>query len=282
MRIIKQAALSIALIGVTISSGYAQVKTPRPSPNWEIEQEVGLTEVEVKYSRPGMKGRSIFGELVAYDKMWRTGANEATSIKIKDTLMFAGNKVAPGKYSLLTIPGETEWTIILNTDAKTSVNSYKQEKDAARFTVKSQKYTETIETFTIDFSNLTDNSADMRILWENTLVLIPIEAQTDAAVMKSIEKTLAGASSRDYYSSARYYFENDKDIKKAVEWINKAVAMDSADPKFWVLYWQAEILKKSGDKKGAIAAATKSKELAAAAKYDEYVKKNDDLIKSMK
>ena len=282
MKNVKHTLLGLALTGLIALQGFSQVTTPRPSPNCEVEQEIGLTEVEVKYSRPGIKGRKIYGDLVPFGKLWRTGANSATSIKTKDTLMFAGNKLAPGKYSLFTIPGESEWTIVFNKDANASVPQYKQEKDALRFTVKPEKYGETVETFTIEFSNLTDNSANMRLLWENTLVNIPISAQTDAMVMKSIEKTLVGASSRDYYLSARYYFENGKDIKQATTWINKAVEMDAQDPKFWVVYWQAEILKKSGDKKGAIAAAEKSKELAIKAKYDEYVKKNDAIINSLK
>lgn len=260
----------------------AQIKTPQPSPTAEIEQAIGLTKVEVSYSRPGVKGRTIFGELVAYGKLWRTGANKATTIKTESDIMLAGKSLKKGKYSVFTIPGESEWTVIINSDITASTSKYAEDKDIMRFTVKSSKTVVKVESFTMLFSNLTDNSADWQIMWENTMITIPVKSAVDKEVMAKIESVMSGPSSRDMYVAAKYYYDNDKDIAKALEWINKAVALDGDDQKFWVVHWQAKITAKSGDKKGAIAAAEKSKVLAQKAEYAEYVKKNDELINSLK
>ena len=260
----------------------AQIKTPQPSPTAEIEQAIGLTKVEVSYSRPGVKGRTIFGDLVAYGKLWRTGANSATTIKTESDIMLAGKSLKKGTYSVFTIPGESEWTIIINSDATASTNKYAEDKDIMRFTVKSSKTAVKVESFTMLFSNLTNDSADWQIMWENTMITIPVKSAVDKEDIEKIESVMSGPSSRDIYVAAKYYYNNDKDIAKALEWINKAVALDGDDQKFWVVHWQAKITAKSGDKKGAIAAAEKSKVLAQKAEYAEYVKKNDELIKSLK
>ncbi len=259
-----------------------QIKTPKPSPYAEVEQVIGLTEVELSYSRPGKKGRAIFGDLVPYDKLWRTGANLATTIEAEGDIMVGDKMLKEGKYSVFTIPGKDEWIVIINSDATASTARYTEEKDVLRIKVKPVKTGMKIETFTMLFANLTDNSADWQILWDNVLVTIPIKVEVDKAVMDKIAKVTSGPSSRDLYVAAQYYYNNDKDIKQSLSWINKAVEMDGDDQKFWVVYWQAMILAKSGDKKGAIAAAEKSKQLATEAKYDSYVKKNDDLINSLK
>ena len=213
---------------------------------------------------------------------WRTGANKATTIKTESDIMLAGKSLKKGKYSVFTIPGESEWTVIINSDITASTGKYAEDKDIMRFTVKSSKTAVKIESFTMLFSNLTDNSADWQIMWENTMITIPVKSAVDKEVMAKIESVMSGPSSRDMYVAAKYYYDNDKDIAKALEWINKAVALDGDDQKFWVVHWQAKITAKSGDKKGAIAAAEKSKVLAQKAEYAEYVKKNDELINSLK
>ncbi len=282
MRIMNLKFTGIAIAMFCFVGASAQIKTPQPSPTAEIEQAIGLTKVEVSYSRPGVKGRTIFGELVAYGKLWRTGANKATTIKTESDIMLAGKSLKKGKYSVFTIPGESEWTVIINSDITASTSKYAEDKDIMRFTVKSSKTVVKVESFTMLFSNLTDNSADWQIMWENTMITIPVKSAVDKEVMAKIESVMSGPSSRDMYVAAKYYYDNDKDIAKALEWINKAVALDGDDQKFWVVHWQAKITAQSGDKKGAIAAAEKSKVLAQKAEYAEYVKKNDELINSLK
>lgn len=278
---LKSLFIAVGVLGCMSLSVNGQVKTPQPSPTAEIEQKIGLTEIEITYSRPGIKGRKIYGELVPFGEVWRTGANAATKIEVKDPIKVAGKDLLPGKYSILTIPDAGEWTIIFNSDPKTSVSNYDQAKDVFRFKVKPKAYAERTESFTIDFANFKDNGADVRLIWENTIVSFPIEVETAKMVQETIDKTLAGPSSRDYYQSARYYAENDMDINKAVEWINKAVELDGEDQKFWVTHWQAKILAKSGDKKGAIKAAEKSLELSKAANYMSYIENNEKLLKEL-
>jgi hypothetical protein len=268
---------TIALMALTLS-GNAQIKTPAPSPLGKVSQMIGLTEVKVAYSRPSVKGRAIFGELVPFDQLWRTGANAATTIKFEDKINIGGVDVAPGKYSVFTIPGAVEWTFILNKDAKAQTGSYSQEKDVLRYKVKSTSLPVQVETFTIGFEAVKENSAVLRLMWAQTAVDIPIVTEVDNQVMKAIDKTLAGPSAGDYYTAARYYFDNAKDINKAHEWINKAVEMGKDEPKFWVIYRQALIKEKVGDTKGALAAAEASKALAIKADYAEYVKMNDEII----
>ncbi len=275
--------IGIGLAMLLMSTANAQqIKTPQPSPYGEVEQVIGLTEVELSYSRPGVKDRTIFGDLVPYGKIWRTGANAATKIEVEGDVMLSGKKLSKGKYSVFTIPGKDEWTVIINSDSKASVSQYKEDKDVLRFTVKPMKTASKVETFTMLFANVTSNSADWQIMWENTMISIPVSVEVDKAIMSKIAAVTSGPSSRDLYVAAKYYYDNDKDIKQALAWINQSVEMDGDDQKFWVVYWQAMILAKSGDKKAAIAAAEKSKGLAEAAKYDAYVKKNDQLIKSLK
>ena len=269
-------ALSITFLG------YSQnIKTPQPSPGATVKQSLGLSDVSIKYSRPGVKERKIFGELVQYGKVWRTGANRATTIKLENDVTVEGKELKAGKYAIMTIPGETDWTVIFSNNLKVTENSYKQEDDALRITAKSKNYGEKVETFTINFTEVKDDNLNVQFLWENTSVSFNIKTDVDAEVMKMIDKTMAGVSAGDYYKSAQYYYSADKDINQAVVWINKAVEMDKENPKFWIIHWQAKIKAKAGDKKGALAAAEASKKLAIEAKYDAYVVKNDDLIKEL-
>lgn len=281
MKNLKIMGLGIALMCFA-STNAQQIKTPAPSPYAEVKQVIGLTDVNVTYSRPGVKGRTIFGDLVAYGTLWRTGANRATTIEVEGDVSIGGKEVKKGKYSVFSIPGKDEWTVIINSDATASTGKYKKENDVCRITVKPNKTSAKIETFTIQFANLKDNSADLQIMWENTLVSIPVTVDVEKQVLAKIDNVMAGPSSRDLYAAAKYYYDNDKDINQAVKWINKSVEMDGENQKFWVVHWQAQILAKSGDKKAAIAAAEKSKALAEKAEYDEYVKKNETLINSLK
>lgn len=222
----------LSLATVVATSVQAQVKTPRPSPNAEIEQEIGLTEIEVEYSRPSAKGREIFGGLVPYETMWRTGANAATTIKFDDDMKVEGMEIKQGKYSLFTIPGKEKWTIVFNARDDINVWDYDESGEVLRFDVEPIELKDMVETFTINFNEIRDDAVTMELIWEYTKVPIKITTNTDQAVMASIEKTMAGPEARDMYLSARYYYQNDKDVKQALEWIQKASELDP--DKYWV------------------------------------------------
>lgn len=269
-------------VGITQQT-YAQLSTPAPSPYSTVSQVVGLTEVEIAYSRPAMKGRDIYGELVPFESLWRTGANAATKISFPEPLSIEGKELAAGEYSIFTIPGKGEWTIILNKDAKVSVANYDQSKDAARFTVKPQKTKMDFESFTIMFSDIKDNSAKINIIWENTLVPISItDPDVDQKVMAQIEEQIPTAGNNDnvYFAASSYYFENNKDLEQAAEWVDKAVEIN--DEKYWVMHLQAKIHAKLNNKEKAIEAAEKSKALADKAGNPDYVKLNNQLIATLK
>ncbi|NOT76404.1 MAG: DUF2911 domain-containing protein [Cyclobacteriaceae bacterium] len=263
----------------------AQVMSPAPSPAATVSTVVGLTDVKVEYSRPKAKGRKIFGDgnLTPYGQIWRTGANSGSKITFGDDVKFGGMDVPKGTYLILTIPGATEWTVILYKDVAMGGNTgdYKQANDQTRVVVKSEKLTEKVETFTIEISDLSDNSktANLQIMWENTSVKVPITVEFDTKVMKSIEASTK-INPNNLFSAGVYYFENGKDIKQAYEWVSAAAA---ANPNaYWVAYQKAKIQKAMGDKKGAIESATASRIVAEKEKNMDYVKLNDDLIKSLK
>ncbi len=253
----------------------AQLDVPRPSPLGKVTQAVGLNEITIEYSRPGVKDRVIFGDLVPYGKLWRTGANAATKITLKDDAKFEGNDIPTGEYSLLTIPGQTEWTIIINKDATASVSKYDQSKDQVRFTVKPQKVADKVETMTFNIANVETDNADIELVWENTKVSFKMTTEVDSKVMKQIEEAMKGVSSNTYYRSAAYYLETGKDLKKALEWVNKAL---ETEQKFWMLHTKAKIQAGLGDYKGAIETAKKSKEVAIQEKNDDYIALNDKAI----
>lgn len=255
----------------------AQISTPAPSPLAKMEQMVGLTEVHLEYSRPSAKGRTIFGDLVPYDKLWRTGANAATKVTFSENVVIEGQDLEAGSYALFTIPGEDEWTIIFNTDTEQGgTGNYDEEKDALRVTVKPQALSQHVETFTIGINDITSSSATMNLRWENTQVIVPFTVFTDIQVEASIAQVMGGPSSRDYYAAASYYLAEGKDPKQALEWINKHLEMD--EPKFWTLLAKSRIQAEAGNLKAAIKTAEQSKKMAMDAGYDSYVKMNEENI----
>jgi len=265
----------------------AQVQTPQASSPATVTNVVGLTEVKIEYARPKAKGRKIFGEgndfLVPYGRLWRTAANQGSKITFSDDVKFGGSDVPKGSYLLLTIPGASEWTVILYKDVAMGGNTqdYTQSKDQARITVKAEKLTEKVETFTLEISDIAENSktANIQISWENTSVKAPITVDFDSKVMKSIEASTK-VSPNNLYQAALYYLENNKDLKQASEWITTAAT--SSPDAYWIWYTKARILKGLGDKKGAAESATASKAAAEKAKNADYVKMNDELIKGLK
>jgi hypothetical protein len=267
----------------------AQITTPQPSPKSTVTQRVGLTDVTITYSRPSLKNREAFGAaspLAPYGKRWRTGANATTSIKFSDDVTIEGKKVPAGEYGLYTVPGAAEWTVVLNKSLKqgADVDGFKDEQDVARFTIKPYKLASKVETFTISFAELTPATANVDILWNTTGAKFKIVADVDAKVMAQIdEKVIKNATpaAGDLAAAAVYYNDNNKELKQALTWIQKA---NATEPKFWNVNTEAKIRLKMKDYKGAITAAEQSKKLALASTppNTEYAKMDDELIAEAK
>ncbi|MEI7582479.1 DUF2911 domain-containing protein [Runella sp.] len=271
----------VVLLFVLLSAGaFAQgIKTPAPSPTQTLKQDFALSSIEITYSRPVAKGRKIFGDLVPFGKIWRTGANAATKVTFGEDVKVGGMPVKAGSYAIYSVPTAGAWEIIINKGANNSgLTGYKTEDDVARFKVESMQLPMMIENFTIILGNLTASSADIQILWENTAVQIPVVADIDTKIMAQISSAMA-VDSRPYFQAASYYFDNGKDIAKALEWANKAV--EAQPTAFWVMHLKAKIQAKAGDKTGAKATAMKSIELAKEAKNDDYVVLNQKLIATL-
>ncbi|HAD12243.1 MAG TPA: dihydrolipoamide dehydrogenase [Saprospirales bacterium] len=275
----KQLIFLTALLAV-LGTANAQIKTPAPSPVAKINQEVGLIKVDVEYSRPSAKGRKVFGDLVPFGTMWRTGANASTKVTVSDDAKVAGNPLPKGTYALYTIPGEKEWTIIFykNTTfwGTPEPKDFKEEDVQARFTVPSVPQRDLVETFSINISNLRNNGADLEIVWEYTKVIVPIMVDTDSKVMKAIQTTMAGPSGNDYYGAARYYYEEKKDMTQALTWVDKS--LEIGGDKFWILRLKANILAELGRYKDAIMVAQKSTELAQKEGNEDYPRMNEKSI----
>lgn len=265
-----------ATLGLAVN---AQIKTPAASPFQKVEQTVGLTDVTLEYSRPQMKGRKIFGELVPYGKLWRTGANANTKISFSADVEIGGKTLKAGDYAIYTKPSADSWEVMFYTDATNSGTPNEWDDNKVAVTVKAQviPMPMNIDTFTMTFDDLTNNSASLGILWEKVYVGVPIKFQTDKAVSASIDQVMNGPGAGDYYAAAVYYLESGKDINKAKNWIDKAVSLRET-PAFWYHRQQALIYAKAGDKKGAIKAAKTSLDLAKAAGNDDYVAMNTKSI----
>jgi len=276
----KQFLLSAICAASILMAEAQQLKTPQPSTTQTVKQDFGLGSIELSYSRPNMKGRKIFGDLVPFDKVWRTGANGATTLTFTDEVTIGGTKIPAGKYGLLTIPSATEWTVIISkqTDV-TSPSAYKKEMDVVRVMAKPMTLPWSFETFGISIENVKDNSCELMMAWDKTLIAFPITTDVDGKVMKQIE-TMMKNDSRPYFSAAAYYAENGKDLGQAVAWFDKAIEQN---PKaFWIYYQKAKALAKQGKKSEAIAVSMKSMELAKEAKNDDYVALNEKLQKDLK
>lgn len=257
----------------------AQVKTPQPSPKSTIMQVVGLTNVEIVYSRPSAKGRDVFNNLVPFGKLWRTGANENTTISFSDDVIIDGKTLAKGKYALYTIPRADNWEIIFYTatDNWGNPENWDETKVALKATVKSEHIDRLVESFTIGINNLDNNFAHLEISWEKTIVALKFEVPTAKMAMASIDKVLAGPSAGDYFSAAQYLFQSNGDLTKALTYVNKALEMNKDKP-FWYNRLKSLIQAKQGDKNGAIETAKISLASAEAAKNQDYVKMNKESI----
>ena len=260
-----------------------QIKTPQPSPTATITQKVGVSNISVEYSRPGAKEREIFGGLVSYGKMWRTGANKATKITFNENCVFGGAKVKKGSYSLFTIPGEKEWTVVLNKNTELwGVGEYDEKNQVCSIVSKAIETKDFTESFTIDFGTFQSFSAIMSLKWANTKIDIKIESLAAKKLEKQyLELLTKGPSASDYYNGAKFFADNTSEYEMALEWINTAI--DKRPDAFWMQFHKARILKKMGNKKESISVAEEVIALAKEKKDDYgYIKRSEDLIKSMK
>jgi tetratricopeptide (TPR) repeat protein len=246
----------------------AQVKTPQASPKSTSDHMVGLTNVALDYSRPSTKGRVIFGDLVPFGKLWRTGAN--------------ANSIVSGKYSIFTVPKADVWEVILykTIDNWGNPETWNEANVAVRASVKPVFLDHKVESFTLSIGNITNDNAQLEISWENTFVALKFEVPTQKTAIASINKVLAGPGAGDYFSAGQYYFQSNGDMNKALEYVNKAISMnkEGEDVPFWYLRQKSLIQAKLGDKVGAIASAKLSLAAAEKAKNDDYVKMNKDSI----
>ncbi len=254
----------------------AQIRTPAPSPSSSFTQEIGLIEVSAEYSRPGVKGRAIFGDLVPYDKVWRTGANAATKISFSGDVKIEGEELPAGSYAVLTKPGASSWDVHFYTYEGRSWGSYVEKEPALVVSADVTNLPVSVQNFMIMVDNLTDSSGSLEFIWDKTLVAIDVTTEVDAAVMASIKETLAGPSAGDYYAAGSYLFNSGKDLSTALEYVQKATHGDS--PRYWQLRMESEILGKMGKVDEAIKVANKSKALAMEAGNDDYVKLNEKNI----
>jgi len=256
------------------------LNTPQPSTTQTIKQNFGLSSIELSYSRPNAKGRAVIGGLVPFGKVWRTGANQATTINFGDDVTIGDKKIAAGKYGLLSIPDKDSWIFIITKLLDvTSPDAYKPESDVVRVNVKPVMLNNKVETFTMQFTNVKASTCDLNLQWENTSVTLPISTDVDSKVMSQINDVMT-KDNLPYYTSAMYYMDNGKDLNQALTWFNKAVEQNPTA--FYMQYQRANCLVKLGKKQEAIAASTKSLELSKAAKNADYIKLNEDLLKSLK
>jgi len=279
---INKISASIAIAAISFTSVNAQqLKVPAPSPLQTLKQAFALDNITIEYSRPSVKGRVIFGDVVPFGKVWRTGANSSTKITFGEDVTVEGKPVAAGTYAIYSIPNKDSWEIMLYKDLTLGGNvaDYKVENEVLKFQVKPVALASKVETFTINVANVTSNTCAIELAWDKTSVAFNVSADIESKIMKNIDATMS-KDARPYYQAASYYYENNKDLAKATEWINKAVEQN---PKaYWVMLLKAKILLKAKDKKGALAAAEQTVVLAKEEQDDAYVKMAQDLIAEAK
>jgi len=274
--------IALAAILFFIQPAKAQVDYPSPSPLAKLHQKVGVTDVKVEYSRPAKKGRTLFVDVEEFGKIWRTGANASTKISFSDDVTLEGKPVPAGEYALYSIPGQTDWTVMLYKDLTLggNVGSYDESKELVRVNVKAEIISGPVESFTIDIGNISANGATIALVWGEYYVPIKMEVDTEAKISEQIERYMENPMAsvgNNYAQAANYYFQNDKDLDSALDWIDKAIEIDPSA--FWNIQTKARILGKLENYSGAIAAAQKSSEVAKAAENDfGYIDANQKLI----
>ena len=274
----KKLLMLFSFIAISIG-GNAQIETPQPSPFAKVEQKVGLTDVVVEYSRPAMRGRTIFGDLVPYNKLWRTGANANTKITFSDNVTIDGKELDKGTYAIFTTPMEDKWEVSFYDDASNwgTPSKWDDAKVALKTTAEVSELPFNVESFTISIDDLSNDAATLNFMWANTSATLKFNVPTDTKAMASIEKVLNGPGAGDYFAAASYYHDQKKDLDKAYTWIQKATA---ANPDaFWIWRRQSLIEADLGKKDAAIATAKKSLAAAEKAGNQDYVKMNKDSLK---
>ncbi|MGE6218495.1 DUF2911 domain-containing protein [Nubsella zeaxanthinifaciens] len=280
MKSIKLILVLFVLVALGQNSQAQGLKLPQPSTTQTLTQDFGLGKISVVYSRPNVKGRKIFGALEPYDKVWRTGANSATVVKFTEAVKVEGKDLAAGEYALFTIPGKTEWTIIFNKGTKEwGAYTYSEANDVLRVKVKPSVLKDKVETFTIQFASVYDTSAQLQLAWENTLVTVNLTTSFDDRVMANIAEAMKG-DKKPYFQSALYYFNNGKDLKTALAWMNEAEKEMVDAP--WVKLWKGRVQLKMGDKAGAAKSAKEGIEIATKIKNEEYIRLNTQLLEETK
>lgn len=264
------------LVFLSFSIGYGQrLKAPALSPFSTMSQEVGLTKVQLEYSRPSAKGRKIFGGLVPFNKIWRTGANASTKITFLESVKISSQDIDPGTYAIYTIPRKDFWTIIIHSNIKLrslAGNAYNAENDVFRFDVRPKVVDDYCETFTIQFASLTTNSLELQLIWENTLVTIPIEVEVDAHIENQMVEFMKNPESiphRTYFEAAQYYSNNGKDLNEALTFINEA--LDKSPQNFRYGLLKAKILNRNGNHKEALVTVEMANQWAKSKKNDNYI-----------
>ena len=258
----------------------AQIETPQPSPNAVLTQNIGLSDVSLAYSRPSANGRTIFGDLVPFNKRWRTGANENTILTFSHDVEIEGQYLEAGSYALYSVPKEESWDVFFyeDTDNWGLPKTWNEDAVVAMVNVPVSTLNHNVETFTIGFNAIAMDKAHLQISWETTMVEIPIDFPTDDLVMQNINTVMSGPSARDYFNSAVYYLNADKDLKQAEKWIDKAMAM-SEDKPYWMLRQQSLIYAANGKNAKAVEVAKASLAAAKEAGNADYVKMNQESIK---
>lgn len=278
---IKTLTGAIAIAVLTSTSVNAQLKTPAPSPLQTVKQAFALSDITIEYSRPSAKGRVVYGDVVPFGKVWRTGANSSTKITFGEDVKVEGADLKAGTYALYSVPNKDSWDLMFYKDLTLGgdVANYKKENEVLKITVKPSALTEKVETFAINVADITANTASIELVWEKTRVAFKVSAEIDSKIMKTIESTII-KDNRPYFQAASYYYENDKDLKLAAEWVDKAIANN---PKaYWVVLLKAKIQYKAKDLKGAAATAEQAKTLATADQDDTYVKLAEKIIADCK
>lgn len=273
---LKFISLGIAITAMS-SLNAQQLKVPAPSPSQTVKQAFALSDITIDYSRPGAKGRVIYGDVVPFGKVWRTGANSSTKLTFGEDVKIEGYEVKAGTYALYSVPNKDSWEIMLYKDLTLGGNvaEYKKENELLRFVVKPKPLTEKVETFCINVADVTSTTANIELVWEKTRVVFKVSADIDSKIMKTIESTVI-KDNRPYFQAASYYYDNDKDLKQAGEWADKAIA---SNPKaYWIVLLKAKIQSKQKDFKGALATAEQVKILATEDQNDDYVKMAEKLI----
>lgn len=261
----------------------AQIIQPESSPRAQLEQRVGLTDITIEYSRPSLKGRRMFGGLLPYGELWRTGANASTKVTFSEAVQVQGHRINAGTYALYTIPNPDYWTVILHNNTElwgTGGTEYKREEEACRFTVRAQKLLQPVETFTIDINEIRTDSAFVYLMWEDVRIRFHIGIDTDSKVLADIKQKMRGISSTTYYQAAQYYLETGRDSEMALDWINAAIDMEGEN--FWLLHLKALILADLGQERKAKRVAEQSLSLARKADNENYVKMNQRFLQGLK